>query len=407
MTGFFTIKETQSQKRPDGKVLSCHACGLYRKVQSPKMQPFGNFKKGIMNIGEAPTENDDINGKHWQGQSGKFLKNTYAKLGVDLFEDCININAINCRPVKSGKNRTPANFEIDCCRRIVLDAIKQYKPKVIILFGNSPLQSVIGNRWKDSLDGIAKWRGWTIPDQELKCWICPTLHPSYVMQMEKNKGIEVVWIEDLGRAFSRVDEPFPLFKEPKIIELTDLTALNKIPNLSTVAIDYETTGLKPHAKGHRIVTASVATNEDTVYVFEMPKKAIDRKPFVKLLKNKYIKKIAQNMKFEHTWSKVILKTTVRNWWWDTMLATHVLDNRSGITGLKFQVYVRFGVIDYNSTVEKALKAPTSNDLNQVKQFISKPKNKAEMLRYNALDSIFEYRLAMLQQKLINESIIPF
>ena len=57
--GFFTRKETESKTRPNGKTLSCTSCGLYKRVISPKMQPFGNFKKGIMNIGEAPGEIED------------------------------------------------------------------------------------------------------------------------------------------------------------------------------------------------------------------------------------------------------------------------------------------------------------------------------------------------------------
>lgn len=407
MAGFFSTNDMKLLSKPDGRTLSCNACGLYKNVLSPKMKPYGKFKKGIMNIGEAPGETEDLKGKHWQSKAGSLLKSTYAKLGIDLFEDCININAINCSPTDSNGNRTPSNFEIDCCRKIVLDAIKQYKPKVIILLGNSPLKSIIGYRWKESIEGIIKWRGWTIPDQDFKAWICPTLHPSYVMRMDNNHGIEVVWEQDLKRAFSKVNEPLPVFKEPEVVEITDLNILSEIPNYSTVAIDYETTGLKPHAKGHRIVSVSIAINEDKAYVFEMPKKAKDRAPFVNLLKNKYIKKIAQNMKYEHTWSKEILNTTVKNWWWDTMLMTHILDNRPGITGLKFQVYVQFGVIDYNSAVEKALKAPESNDLNTLPQFISKPKNREALLKYDGWDGVLTYRLAILQEKLLINSTLPF
>ena len=53
MTGFFTKQEIQSSQRPDGKSLTCYSCGLYKHATHPKMEPYGNFKKGIMNIGEA------------------------------------------------------------------------------------------------------------------------------------------------------------------------------------------------------------------------------------------------------------------------------------------------------------------------------------------------------------------
>ncbi|MBU0847621.1 hypothetical protein KKH23_10585 [Patescibacteria group bacterium] len=160
MEGFFTKKETESISRPNGKILSCASCGLYREVISPRMEPFGNFRKGILNIGEAPGETEDKRGKQWQGKVGRILKRTYRKLGIDLFEDCLNINAINCRPTtKNGNNRTPTPQEIACCRSRVMKTIEEYHPKVIILLGGSAIFSFLGHRWKKDLGGIFKWRG--------------------------------------------------------------------------------------------------------------------------------------------------------------------------------------------------------------------------------------------------------
>jgi uracil-DNA glycosylase family 4 len=403
MAGFFTKQEMQSVQRPDGKILSCHACGLFKKANTPKMEPFGEFRKGIMNIGEIPSSVDDLKGKHWQGKEGKYLKDLYKKAGIDLFKDCININAANC---SSGK-KTATPFQNDCCRRIVLAHIKKYKPKVIVLFGMGAVRSLIGYRWKDSLDKINKWRGWTIPDQDFKAWLCPTMHPTDVMHMaEKNKGAEVVFQEDLNRIAATTEREFPIYKEPNITILEDdLSPLKKIKNYEDVTIDFETTGLKPHAKGHRIVTASVAVSDDDVYSFVVPKKAAQRKPFVDVLKNKYIKKTAQNMKFEHNWAKEIFNASIKNWDWDTMLASHIMDNRPGITGLKIQTYLQFGIVDYNSSVEKALEAPDSNSFNKVKQFVKSPKGRQDMLRYVAYDSINTRRLKKLQKEVLIDN--PF
>ncbi len=106
------------------------------------------------------------------------------------------------------------------------------------------------------------------------------------------------------------------------------------------AFDYETTGLKPHARGHRIKCASVAFSPDVVYAFMMPGKKKDREPLIRFLRNRHIKKIASNIKFEEQWSNVRLGTEVKGWHWDTMLNAHVFDNRPGhITSIKFQAYV--------------------------------------------------------------------
>lgn len=409
--GFFTKKETESKSRPAGKSQSCVSCGLYKDCDSPKMEPYGNFKKKILNIGEAPGEYEDRNGKPWQGKMGRMLQQTYEDLDVDLFEDCLNINSVNCRPKdKQGHNRAPSNVEIDCCRKRVFSIIEEYKPKVILLLGNAPLYSLIGHRWKKDLGGITKWRGFTIPDQDFKTWLCPTFHPSYIERANsisnyKGEPIEnVIWKQDLKEAFGMAKIPFPVYVEPVIEIIEDLSVLKKIKYES--AFDYETTGLKPHAVGHRIICVSIADTENHAYVFLMPKTRKEREPFIQYLINPELKKVAQNMKYEHCWSKVRLGVDVQGWEWDTMLATHLFDNRPGICGLKFQVYVQFGVVDYSSDVDPYMKAVdniNANSLNKMLDLLKTPNGKEVLCKYCGLDSINELRLANRQRM----NLLPF
>jgi uracil-DNA glycosylase family 4 len=421
MIGFFSKKETESKSRPNGKQLSCTSCGLYQHVLSPKMEPFGNFKKGIMNIGEAPSDVDDKRGQHWQGKAGRYLEQTFNELGVDIFEDCINIQSVNCRPIGvNGKNRVPTPFELDNCRRIVLAAIEKYKPKVIILFGTTAIYSIIGHRWKKDLGGVTKWRGWTIPDQDFQTWICPTLSPSYVMHTTEKtnrfSGLttqvesveQLIFKQDIAQAIKIRKKKFPVYKQPTIEIITDLSVLNN-PKLghseffamNQCAFDYETTGLKPHGDGHQIVCASIADSADHAYTFLMPKSKKARQPFIDFLQSQRIAKIAQNLKFEDTWSHVKLKTHVACWAWDTMLSSHIEDNRSEVTGLKFQNYVQFGVVDYDSEVAPYLKSvdeKNANGLNRILEFMAQPGGTEKVLIYCGHDSINEYRLAMKQRQ---------
>jgi uracil-DNA glycosylase family 4 len=203
MSGFFTKHEVESSTNPSGKTLTCVSCNLYTTCQSPRMQPYGNFKKGIMIIGECPGLEEDKTNKPFQGRTGKLLLQTLRKLGIDLFEDCIVTNSVSCRPSEKDENRTPTNYEIDCCRKFVLKAIEKYKPKVIILLGNSAVYSLIGYRWKKDLGGIMKWRGWQIPDQDLKTWVCPTFHPSFI-ERDKEDVAQVIWEQDLREAINLI-----------------------------------------------------------------------------------------------------------------------------------------------------------------------------------------------------------
>ncbi len=402
--GFFTKKQTDSKSRPDGKTYSCASCGLYKGVNCPRMKPFGNFKKGILNIGEAPGKTEDERGKQWQGKTGRLLKVTYRRLGVDLFEDCLNVNAVNCRPPN---NRAPTNYEMDCCRRTILKIIDEYQPQMIVLLGGSALYSLLGHRWKKSLEGISKWRGWNIPDRDFKAWVCPIFHPSFVERSD-SKEVETIWEQDLKRIANHVNIRLPKYKNPRIEIIEDLSVLNDL-KCSLSSFDYETTGLKPQAPGHRIVCASIAVDENHCYSFMMPKKKKKRLPFINFIANPHIGKMAHSIKFEETWSVVRLKQSVANWEWDSMLAAHTLDNRPGITSLKFQTYVQFGVIDYSSEIEPYLKAidnKNGNAHNRIYEFLKLPDGEKKLLQYCGLDSIYEYRLAMLQIDKIGYSFLP-
>jgi len=417
MQGFFTKQETESKTQPEGYILTCHNCGLYKDCKSPKMAPYGKFKKGILNIGEAPGEVEDSRGKPWQGKTGRLLQRTYDSLGIDLFEDCLNTNACLCRPLTNRKeNRSPSNIELDCCRKTVLQTIYEHKPKVIVALGNAAMYSLLKHRWKhDSLQGITRWRGWTIPDQDLDTWLCPTFHPSYVERAEEGGVERTIWKRDLKQAISKLDSPIEQYIEPKIDIIEDLSPLENLmsilkingnPPNRWVAIDYETTGLKPHAPGHRIVCVAIATSENHAYAFMLPNTPNKRKPLVDLLLNPGILKIAHNQKFEHAWSLIRLKTEVQSWGWDTMLASHVWDNRRFVTSLAFQTYVNFGIIDYKSLTDNYLEAKdktSANSINQIFDLISRPDGKTQLLKRCALDTIYEYRLAMKQQF----NLLPF
>jgi len=407
--GFFTKKELQPTSRIDGKIRSCVSCQLGKWCINPKMPPYGNFKKRIMVIGEAPGETEDRRNKPWQGKAGMLLQETMSSLGIDLFEDCISLNACNCRPIdEKGNNRTPSNYEIECCRKEVIQAINQYYPSMILLLGGCSIYSVIGYRWQRELEGITKWRGWTIPDQDFKTWICPTFHPSYILR-GGNPVEPLIWKSDLQEAIKKAEIPLPRFKEPEIEEIKDLQTLEQQIKSDLITFDYETTGKKPQGKKHKILIASIADTFDHAYAFVMPSSHSQQMPFLKILANSHIGKMSHNMKFEDNWTEVKLRWKVKGWQWDSMLAAHILDNRPGITGLKFQTYINFGVVDYDSDIRPYLEnhSKDGNALNTLEDFIKTDRGRDITLHYCALDSIYQYRLAMKQMELMNYSFLPF
>lgn len=404
MKGFFNKKETESIAGSGGVIHSCASCGLYKNCKTPRMKPWGEFKKGIMIIGESPTSKDDKAGHPWADGYGRLLEYELNRLGINLFEDCVSLNAINCFPAGEFGSQ-----EVNHCRAVIVwKAIKKYKPKMILLLGRHAVQSVVGQQWGGSA-GLSEWRGFRIPDQGLKTWLCPTYSPSYLVKIEKPQQYMTIWRQDLERAFECLDQEFPVQKPPTIHFEKDCSFLNRtLPELAS--FDYETTGIKPHAKGHRIVCTSIADSENRAWVFPSPKSKKEWQPFRKWLHSPKHKKMAHNAKFEHSWSKNILKVTVRGWDWDSMLATHILDNRKGITSLKFQTYALLGIPDYSQDVAPYLRSEDDNGANGINTVVSLMKStqgRKMLMKYCALDSVYQYKIAMIQKDIFNRNQPPF
>jgi DNA polymerase I-like protein with 3'-5' exonuclease and polymerase domains len=192
--------------------------------------------------------------------------------------------------------------------------------------------------------------------------------------------------------------PFPLHKDPVIEVIEDLEVLYSIKD--TFAWDLETNSLKAQSEKSKIISCAIADTADHAFVFMMPEKRSQRIPLTDLLTNPDIGKVAHNMKFEGTWAKEKLGVEVQGWVHDTMLMCHTLDNRQGITSLKFQTLVNFGIFDYSSMTEpylEGIEKKNGNSLNRIEELISTYDGKQQLLKYNALDAVYEYRLWKLQE----------
>lgn len=405
MKGFFETNDLASDEIGKGKILSCVSCGLYRNVLSPKIPPYGKFKKKIMIIGEALGEVEDRCGKPWQGKMGNKLQKILKSLDFNLFNDAVSLNSVNCRPPD---NSTPESYQIECCRNRVQKAIKKYRPNVIILLGNCAIESVIGKFWKKDLGGVTKWRGWQIPDQNYNAWICPTFHPSYIDRQKKNDVSNLIWLKDLKGALSLINKPVP--KQPDFSDYLTFCFTNdqtrqaikqiKISGLKQlISFDYETTGLRPYRKGQKLICTSVAISPTECFVWENTPKR--NRMFAPILKNPKIKKSSHNIQFEDSWSSHFM-CEPKGWEWCSMNTAHILDNRQGITGLKFQTYVNFGIVDYDSDVSPYLKGTNkkkygANDINKIHLFI-KQYGMPKLFEYCGKDSIFGYMLTLKQMK---------
>lgn len=397
--GFFEASQLTGTGRLLQQLPQCGKCGLFKNCQSPKMPPTGRGERRILFVGEAPGETEDERNEQLVGKAGQCLRRMLATIKVDL-DDCVKSNAVICRP----EHNEIDDLFIDCCRPNLINTIAKYKPNVIIMLGMSAVKSLIGVEFGGDINPMQKWTGWRIPSQRFGAWLCPTYHPSYVLREKEDPVLVKITTEHLRAACRLETKPLPyaglqerlsgalsLYPTPAALR-EQLVALRGWEGLC--AFDYETTSLKPEGPNAEIFCVSFHS-KDFSFAGRVDETCFE--PLSEILKNPKVLKIGANNRFEDRWTRRILGHPVASWHWDTMLGAHVLDNRSGITSLKFQAYTTFGIGDYNSSIKPFLEGKTPNSRNTIHLA---PLN--DVLLYNGTDSALEFEIAMLQMEMFNE-----
>lgn len=395
--GFYQLSEVQS-KAPVSRIPKCGACGLYKTCHSPKMEPSGKGRKRILVIAEAPGQEEDKRGIQLVGNSGRHVMDALEKFGIDMRKDCWLTNALICRPPA---NKIPSPAHVGYCQPNLRNTIEDLQPEIIIPLGGTAVKSLISMVWKDhDIGGMTRWYGWRIPCQKINAWICPTFHPSFILRSKGPQAqvLQILFERHLKAAVALEGTPWPegvpdynsqvevLYDVKRAAKVID----QMIAKGGEVAFDFENNMLKPDRADGEIVCCSVCWEGKRTIAFPWHGEVI---PAMRRLIRSDLGKIASNMKHEERWCRKFFGVGVKNWVWDTMTAAHWKDNRKGITGLKFQTFVEFGLEEYNESIEPYLKAEHSNTTNRIKEV-----ELGKLLLYCGLDSLFEFEIAKRQRK---------
>lgn len=108
----------------------------------------GNLGAKVLMIGEAPGENEDLQGKAFVGRAGQLLDELMNDLGFDTNGESLIINVVKCRPPD---NRAPKQEEVNACGAFFKKQIDLVKPKIILLLGATALKHVIKNKGEFSM----------------------------------------------------------------------------------------------------------------------------------------------------------------------------------------------------------------------------------------------------------------
>lgn len=115
-------------------IRGCRACVLHEGTRQA-VPGEGNPDAEILLIGEAPGQNEDLQGRPFVGASGQFLTEMLRQNGLRR-EDVFIANVVKHRPPN---NRDPLPDEIEACASFLSHQIDAIDPLVIITLGRFSL----------------------------------------------------------------------------------------------------------------------------------------------------------------------------------------------------------------------------------------------------------------------------
>ena len=138
----------------------------------------GDRQAEWMLVGEAPGENEDLQGEPFVGQAGKLLDNMLAAVGLARGRNVFIANVLKCRPPG---NRNPEPEEVAQCEPYLRRQIALIQPKLIVVLGRFAAQSLLR-----TTTPIGKLRG-TVHSYE-GIPVVVTYHPAYLLRTLSDKA---------------------------------------------------------------------------------------------------------------------------------------------------------------------------------------------------------------------------
>ncbi|MEM2117530.1 MAG: type-4 uracil-DNA glycosylase [Candidatus Bathyarchaeia archaeon] len=189
------MPKNDSLKTIAAEVIICQKCPL-SKTRKNAVPGEGNPNTQVMFIGEAPGYWEDIKGRPFVGDAGKFLDSLLSEIGFSR-ENVFICNVLKCRPPG---NREPQPIEVQACTPYLDRQIKAIQPKIIVTLGNHSTAYVFSKAGL-AFTSITKVHGkfYDVSLFDIKVTVFSTFHPAAALYHPKYK--------------QQITEDFKLLKE--------------------------------------------------------------------------------------------------------------------------------------------------------------------------------------------------
>ena len=179
----------QNLEQLQAMIRECQACSLCEQ-RTHAVAGEGSASPSVLIVGEAPGEQEDIEGRPFVGRSGQLLDNMLQAIQLDRFEQVFITNVVKCRPPA---NRNPREDEIAACSPYLLRQIELLRPTVVLAMGRFAAHALLNTK-----EPLQKLRQETqaVTAGENPTPVVVTYHPAYLLRRPTDKRL--AW-EDLKR----------------------------------------------------------------------------------------------------------------------------------------------------------------------------------------------------------------
>lgn len=176
LTGAKTLKSTQ--ELPEA-VNSCRRCDLWRSA-TQAVPGEGHAPSGLMLVGEAPGDSEDLKGHPFVGPAGAMLDRALQQAGMDRQSVYVTNAVKHFKFEPRGKRRLhvkPSADEIHACNWWLAEEMRLVSPKLVIALGATAARALLGR-----VVTIAQTRGSAIRlNDTTHLWV--TIHPSFLLRI--------------------------------------------------------------------------------------------------------------------------------------------------------------------------------------------------------------------------------
>lgn len=164
------------------RVVACRACRLCES-RTQTVFGVGHLQAHCMIVGEAPGENEDLQGEPFVGAAGQLLDRMLPAIGLtraqaSAAQQVYIANTLKCRPPR---NRNPEPDELARCSAYLQRQIELVQPRVLLAMGRFAVQTLL-----DSSEPIGRLRGRVHRWRDVP--VVVTYHPAYLLRNPADKA---------------------------------------------------------------------------------------------------------------------------------------------------------------------------------------------------------------------------